>query len=202
MKTFTDAMEFFQFSAGKWRSQRTTHHLPFRRAESGDSDINVEALPVDHPKVFEICELHEVDPKLAIGGAHVTWQAAMAWDQEDDENHEGSTVFVLVPDADNSRKGRLLRERGYAEIVPVIGYYEIDDDGGMVLITEYETMSSIERFWFIGPNLRMRSSTVKRFGGFSTASFCTEFRVETEASETPAGQEGATNTPYASVFGW
>jgi len=202
MKTFTDAMEFFQFSAGNWRSQRTTHHLPFRRAETGDSDISVEALPIDHPKVLEICELHEVDPQLAIGGAHVTWQAAMAWDQEDDENHEGSTIFVLVPDADNSRKGRLLRERGYAEIVPVIGHYEMDEDGGLVLVTEYETMSSIERFWFVGPNLRMRSSTVKRFGGFSTASFCTEFRVETEAADGANSEGSGTEASYVSVFGW
>ncbi|MEO1209277.1 MAG: phycobiliprotein lyase [Cyanobacteria bacterium J06638_20] len=202
MKMFSDAMEFFQFSAGTWRSQRTTHHLPFRRAETGDSDITVESLPVEHPKVLEICALHEVDPNLAIGGAHVTWQAAMAWDQEDDENHEGSTIFVLVPDADNSRKGRLLRERGYAEIVPVIGYYEMDDDGGMVLVTDYETMSSVERFWFVGPNLRMRSSTVKRFGGFSTASFCTEFRVDPEAAVAPDSEKESDAAPYVSVFGW
>jgi hypothetical protein len=195
-------MEFFQFSAGKWRSQRTTHHLPFRRSESGDSDINVEALPIDHPKVKEICALHDVDVSLAIGGAHVTWQAAMAWDQEDGDNHEGSTIFVLVPDADTSRKGRLLRERGYAEIVPVIGHYEIDDDGGLVLVTEYETMSSVERFWFVNPDLRMRSSTVKRFGGFSTASFCTEFRVADATAATDNQTEAGANAPYSSVFGW
>lgn len=202
MKPFTDAMEFFRFSAGRWRSQRTTHHLPFRRSESGDSDINVEALPVDHPKVQEICALHDVDVNLAIGGAHVTWQAAMAWDQEEDDNHEGSTIFVLVPDADTSRKGRLLRERGYAEIVPVIGYYEIDDDGGLVLVTEYETMSSVERFWFVNPDLRMRSSTVKRFGGFSTASFCTEFRVADAAAAIADATATGANAPYISVFGW
>ncbi|MFM7189844.1 MAG: phycobiliprotein lyase, partial [Microcystaceae cyanobacterium] len=39
-----NAMEFFEKSAGQWRSQRTTHHLAFRRAESGTSDIWVESL--------------------------------------------------------------------------------------------------------------------------------------------------------------
>lgn len=197
-----DAMEFFRMSEGQWRSQRTTHHLPFRRAETGDSQIQVETLPVDHPKVLEICQMHETDPSLAIGGAYVTWHGAMSWDQEGDESHQGSTVFVLVPDADNPRQGKLLRERGYAEIVPVIGHYTVDEDNGLVLTTDYETMSSVERFWFISPNLRVRSSTVKRFGGFSTASFCTEFRVN-EAADTsePTTAVPATKT-YSSSFGW
>jgi hypothetical protein len=64
--------------------------------------------------------------------------------------------------------------------MPVVGFYHIDDDGGLNLVTDYETMSSVERFWFASPDLRLRSSTVKRFGGFSTASFCTETRIGTD----------------------
>lgn len=179
-----NAMDFFRQSEGRWRSQRTTHHLPFRRSETGDSDITVEALDADHPKVIEICKLHEVDPDLAIGGAYVKWQGSMAWDREG-ENHAGNTVFALVPDADNPHQGKLLRERGYAEIVPVVGRYEVDGDNGLNLITEYETMSSVERFWFVTPDLRFRSSTVKRFGGFNTASFCAESRIALNDSSEP-----------------
>lgn len=193
-----DAMEFFQQSTGRWRSQRTTHHLAFKRAEPGESQIEVEALAADHPKVIEICQLHEVDPSLAIGGAYVAWHGSMAWDK-DDENHQGSTVFALIPDAETPRRGTLLRERGYAEIVPVAGQYHIDDEDGLVLTTEYETMSSTERFWFANPDLRMRTSTVKRFGGFSTATFCTETRIaETSDDEAPAAE----STKYFSYFGW
>jgi len=174
-----DAMEFFQHSAGKWRSQRTTHHLPFRRAETGNADIFVQALGANHPKVVEICQMHEVDPKLTIGGAFVSWDGSMAWDKED-ENHEGSTVFALIPDPAQPRQGQLLRERGYAEIVPIAGSYHLDQEDGLILITEYETMSIMERFWFASQNLRLRTSTVKRFGGFNTATFCTEIRVQEE----------------------
>jgi len=209
-----DVMEFFQLSTGVWRSQRTTHHLAFKRTEAGESEIQVEALAADHAKVVEICQIHDVDPKHAIGGAFVSWHGAMGWDK-DDENHEGSTVFALIPDIDQPRNGTLLRERGYAEIVPVAGQYHMDDDGGLVLTTEYETMSSIERFWFPSPSLRMRTSTVKRFGGFATATFCTEFRLG-EASEVAANPERADRsqqaseptpataepTPHLSVLGW
>lgn len=199
-----DVMEFFQLSAGKWRSQRTTHHLAFRLAEAGESEIQIEALGIDHPKVLEICELHQVDPSLAVGGSFVSWQASMGWDQAD-ENHEGSTVFVLVPEFPGARKGTLLRERGYAEVVPVAGQYHMDDEGALVLTTEYETMSSVERFWFASPSLRMRTSTVKRFGGFSTATFCTEFRIAdaTGIDVHPDQIHSADPSPkYSSFFGW
>jgi hypothetical protein len=202
MSQIADAMEFFQKSAGKWRSQRTTHHLPFRRAETGGSDIKVETLSADHPRILEICQMHEVDPKLAAGGAYVTWDGSMAWDKED-ENHQGDTVFALIPDADNPRCGQLLRERGYAEIVPVAGRYELDREDGLVLITEYQTMSIIERFWFVNPDLRLRTSTVKRFGGFNTATFCAESRFEEEVanSSSETDNKTVTNTNYA-VTGW
>ena len=178
-----DAMEFFQSSAGEWRSQRSTHHLAFRQAEIGDSNIQVTALGADDARVAEICKMHEVDPSRAAGGAFVTWHGSMAWDK-DDENHKGSTVFAIVPDPENPRQGLMLRERGYAEIVPVAGRFEMDDEDGLLLITEYETMSSIERFWFPNPNVRMRTSSVKRFGGFSTSTFCTEIRVQPDSDAT------------------
>jgi CpeS-like protein len=193
---FMNAMEFFQKSSGQWKSQRTTHHLAFRRTESGTSDISVESLPADDPRIIEICEMHEQDPKLAIGGAYVTWQGSMGWDKED-EDHTGTTVFALVPSDETGRQGVLLRERGYAEIVPVAGQYEIDEEDALILTTEYDSMSVVERFSFASPSLRMRTSMVKRFGGFSTATFCTEFRVDEASEAMPA----PTTVQYLSPFG-
>nr|WP_306441516.1 phycobiliprotein lyase [Halomicronema hongdechloris] len=201
-------MDFFQLSTGKWRSQRTTHHLPFQRAETGDSEIEVEALAATHPKIIEICEFHQVDSSLAVGGALASWQGSMAWDREG-ENHEGTILFALVPDVDNRRQGRLLRDRGYLEIVPVIGRYHMDNEDGLVLSTEYETMSSVERLWFISPNLRLRAGIVKSFGGFSTASFCAETRIGSDQDNLtrtelmPENMQAAwqAQQPY-SVWGW
>ncbi len=172
-----DAMEFFRRSVGYWRSQRTTHHLPFRRSEIGESNITVSILEAHDPKVVEICHMHHIDPALAAGGANVTWKSLMAWDSDSD-NHDGASVMVIVPDTDNPYVGRLLREHGYAESDPVAGQYNMDAENGLVLTNEYETMSSVERFWFTEENLRMRSSTLKRFGGFNTATFCTEVRMD------------------------
>ncbi|HEY9815472.1 MAG TPA: phycobiliprotein lyase [Candidatus Obscuribacterales bacterium] len=193
-----DVMDFFRMSAGQWRSQRTTHHLPFRRTELGELEIQAEALAADDAKVIAICEMHDIDPALAIGGAAVQWHGSMAWDKEG-ENHEGNTGFAIVPDAEDPSQGKMLRERGYAEIVPVVGRYQVDDADGLILITEYETMSSVERFWFANPNLRFRTSTVKRFGGFNTASFCAETRLDPAASSEVSASP---SLPLPSVWGW
>ncbi len=196
-----DALKFFQNSSGKRRSQRTTHHLAFRRAEIGSSEIYVEALESNNPKIIEICQMHDIDPSLAIGGAFVSWDGSMAWDRNE-ENHTGNTIFALIPEKDNLREGVLLRERGYAEIVPIAGRYYMDADDALVLITEYDTMSTIERFWFINPNLRFRTSTVQRFGGFNTATFCAEMRQE---DETESNQKTNNITPLNvgySITGW
>jgi hypothetical protein len=199
-----EAMDFFRMSAGKWRSQRTTHHLAFRRAEQGGSEIYVEPLPADDARVMAICAMHEVDAGLAIGGAYVKWDGTMAWDKED-ETHSGETVFALVPDSaaeakpEEPKGGRLLRERGYAEIVPVVGRYYVDADNALVLTTDYSTMSSIERFWFPEPDVRIRMSGVQSFGGYSTATFCTEVRI----TDAPISESIApAATAVTSVFGW
>ncbi len=169
-----DITEFFQQSSGKWFSQRTSHHLAFKQSESGKSDIRIEMLAIADPEVIKLCEQHEIDPALALCGARVIWDGTMEWDEE---KHTGSTVLVPVADPENPKQGKLLRETGYAEKAPVAGRYVMGDDESLTLITEYETMYSEERLWFASPNLRLRTSILKRFGGFSMASFCSEIRM-------------------------
>ena len=167
-------VEFFQQSAGKWFSQRTSHHLAFKQSESGKSDIVIEMLPSNDPEVVKLCEQYEIDPALALCGARVTWNGTMEWDEE---KHTGSTVLVPIADPENPKEGKLLREMGYAEKAPVAGRYRMGDDEALTLITEYESMYSEERLWFASHNLRLRTSILKRFGGFSMATFCSEIRM-------------------------
>lgn len=169
-----DIQEFFQLSAGKWFSQRTSHHLAFRQSESGKSEIKIEMVAEDAPEVIQLCEQYGVDPTLARGPARVTWDGTMEWDQE---KHAGSTILVPVADPDKPNEGKLLRDVGYAEKAAVAGRYIMGSDDALTLITEYETMYSEERLWFASPNLRLRTSILKRFGGFSMASFCSEIRM-------------------------
>ncbi len=184
-----DIKEFFELSAGKWFSHRTSHHLAFKQSEDGKSDITIEMLSADHPDVIKLCQQYDVEPNGASCGARVTWNGTMEWDEE---KHTGSTVLVSVPDEDNAHEGKLLREMGYAEKTPVAGRYKMGSDDALTLTTEYETMWSEERLWFASPNLRMRVSILKRFGGFSMASFTSEIRM---GGTKPAASEAtATNS--------
>jgi hypothetical protein len=180
--------EFFALSAGKWFSHRTSHHLAFKQSEDGKSDITIEMLAADHPEVVQLCQQYEINPQAASCGARVTWNGTMEWDEE---KHTGSTVLVTIPDPHSPKEGKLLREMGYAEKAPVAGTYKMGDDDALTLVTEYETMWSEERLWFASPNLRMRVSILKRFGGFSMASFTSEIRTggfpaNVQATETVA----------------
>ncbi|MGK7909710.1 MAG: phycobiliprotein lyase [Synechococcus sp.] len=172
-----NAMEFFELSVGRWRSNRITHHLAFRRAETGELEVELATLSASDPRVIELCNQHQFDPAAAMGGCFVKWGGKMAWDKEDADDHEGATVMVLVATDDSGRKGRLLREQGYAEKMPVAGHFHMDEEDGLILTTDYETMSASERFSFASNDLRLRTSTVKRFGGFSTSSLCVETRI-------------------------
>ena len=182
-QSIADAISFFRLSCGRWRSQRSSHHLLHRRAEAGSSFIEVVELEAGDPQLIAIAELHGQDPGKLVGGCRVTWNASMAWDRAG-EAHEGRSVFGLIPIDERGRQGLLLRDRGYAETAPVAGHFVMDDRDELVLSTGYETMNSLERFSFSGPNVRLRTSTVE--GLSNTASFCVETRIlETEAPAPP-----------------
>ena len=166
--------EFFQLSAGKWFSHRTSHDLAFKQSKNGKSEMIVEMLALDHPDVVKLCQQYEIDPSRANCGAKVTWNGTT---ESDNKKHSGSTVLVTVPDEGNTDEGKLLQEIVYAEKTPVTGRYKIGSDDSLTLTTESETMSSEERLWFASPNLRMRVSILKRFGGFAQSSFTSEIRI-------------------------
>ena len=199
-ESIADALSFFRLSCGRWRSQRSSHHLLHRRAEAGGSFIEVVEIAAADPRLIAIAELHGEDPAGLVGGCRVTWNASMAWDKAG-EAHEGESVFGLIPTDELGRSGLLLRDRGYAETAPVAGHFAMDERDGLLLTTGYETMASLERFSFAGPNVRLRTSTVE--GLSNTASFCVETRLldsPQPGAKTPA-QEPVSEQPL-SPLGW
>lgn len=142
----------------------------------------MKCLASDDEKILQLLDDNNIDRDLAQGGCYVTWRATMAWDQEG-ENHEGSTVFALVPDSDDPRRGRIIRDRGYAEVVPIAGQYYLDDEDALCLSTPYDGGAVEERFAFDTYDNLHRVSTVKRFGGLSNATFATERKIDPETRE-------------------
>ena len=193
-----DALSFFRLSCGHWRSQRSSHHLLHRRAEAGGSFIEVVELQAADPLLIAIAQLHSQNPAGLVGGCRVRWSGSMAWDKAG-EAHEGESVFGLIPTDERGRQGLLLRDRGYAETAPVAGHFAMDGRDALVLTTDYETMSSLERFSFAGPNVRLRTSTVE--GLSNTASFCVETRLDGSGAASSTSEPDRATSPL-SPLGW
>jgi hypothetical protein len=166
--------EFFEQSAGKWFTQRTSHHLASKQAESGKSNITIEILPADTPEVVKLCHLCNIDPGSALCGARVVWDSTIEWNQQ---KNKGSTVVVPIPDPANPQVGLLLREMSHLQKNPVTSRYILGSDDALTIITEHETIYSEERLWFASPNLRLRTSILKQTDGFSMASLSSEIRM-------------------------
>ncbi len=167
--------EFFELSIGRWRSQRSGHHLAFAHFEEVLSTIDIVSLSTDDPAVLEVCKLYDTDIANITHPFRMTWEGESDWD---DKPISGSTVLVPIPDMENPSRGRLLREKGYAETIPAVGKYHLSEDGVFTLLTEYDLAAAEERIWFANPNLRFRVSMIKTSDGkgVTTASFSSEIR--------------------------
>ena len=171
-----DITQFVELSLGKWRSQRSAHHLAFQHFEEVLSVIEIVAVAKDDPEVIKLCKSHDIDPEQATSPFRMSWEGESDWDEE--ETVQGSTILVPIPEPGNLAKGQLLRQQGYAETIPAIGKYSIGEDETFVLITEYDRAAAEERIWFATPNLRFRVSLIKtsKGSGVTTASLSSEIR--------------------------
>lgn len=162
-----DITEFFQQSAGKWLSQRTSHHLASKKSESGKSEIQIEFLPTDHAQVIQLCEQRAIAPSEALCGVHITWDGTIG-----SAKQRGSAVMVAIANPDNPNQGALLHSQTRST-----GCYLLGNDGALTLTTESDAGVAEERLWYAHPNLRFRSNVLQQSGQFSMASFVSEIRV-------------------------
>ena len=168
--------QFVENSLGRWRSQRSAHHLTFSHFEAVQSVIDIVALSPDDEAVINLCQSYNIDPTEAVMPFQMTWEGQSDWD----ENAEvkGSCILVPIPDPTLPNRGKLLRDQGYAETIAAVGDYHITEDETFVLLTTYDRAAAEEKIWFANPNLRFRVSLIKTSGGSGvvTASFASEIR--------------------------
>lgn len=171
-------MEFFRKSEGTWFSQRIVHHFDSVANESGESNLIIQVLDKNDPKVIEVCQEQHVSPDLATGGASFLWQGNL---DDEQPNPNYAAILVDIPEPDNSRQGKFLRNKGYVEGIPVIGIYNFADDGVLTIETEYERNQGQERCWFITDDFRVRVSTVKMMNGVNLMTYSSERRCVSQS---------------------
>jgi hypothetical protein len=172
--------EFFQLSAGRWFSHRSSHDLASKQSKNGKSELTIEALGADHPDLVKLSKNHNIDPSDASCGIKIVWNGTI---ETEKQKQIGSTVLVAVPDKDNPSQGKLLQQTVKPETNSLTVRYLIGDDDALTLTTESGNMCLEERLWFASPNLRMRATVLKRSGEFSMTSFTSEIRMMAKTPE-------------------
>ncbi|MEO0855060.1 MAG: phycobiliprotein lyase, partial [Cyanobacteria bacterium J06648_11] len=133
-------------SIGRWRSQRSAHHLAFAHFEAVRSEIEIESLSADDPRVKDLCQVNDIPSSAIASPFFMRWSGESDWDDDDDpETLSGSTVLVPVPDPNDLARGKLMRDRGYAETVAAVGEYQISEDGIFTLVTSYDRAAAAEK---------------------------------------------------------
>jgi hypothetical protein len=166
-------MDFFRKSSGKWFIQRVVHHFDLSDDESGDSNLIIQTIEPTDPRVTEICHQQGIDPVRAMGGGVFMWQANLL-DRE--PNPDYAAVLIDIPDDDTKMTGKLIRDRGYAENIPVISQYWFGQDGVLTIDTEYEQKQGQERCWFVNDDFRIRASNIRTIDGINLVTYCSERR--------------------------
>jgi CpeS-like protein len=166
-------MDFFRKSEGTWLTLRAVHHFDLVDDESGESNLIVQVVAKDDPKVIEICKQQSIDPAQAMGGGRFMWQANL---DDVPPNEDYGAVLIDVPDDGTKLSGKLIRDRGYVEKIPVISRYWFGQDGILTIDTEYDNNQGQERCWFINDDFRIRVSSVRTMDGVNLTTYCSERR--------------------------
>mgnify|MGYP003493572719 FL=1 len=166
-------MDFFRKSEGTWLTLRAVHHFDLVADESGESNLIVRVIEQNDPKVAAICQQQSIDPTRAMGGGLFMWQANL---DEEPPNADYGAVLIDVPDDDSKLSGKLIRDRGYVENIPVLSRYWFGQDGILTIETEYDNNQGQERCWFITNDFRVRVSSVRMMNGVNLTTYCSERR--------------------------
>lgn len=166
-------MDFFRKSAGQWFTERSVHHFDVVADESGQSNLIVTVIEPDDPRVKEACELQGLDPSLARGGSSFSWQSNL---DDREPNPDYAAVLIDLPDDETGLTGKLIRDKGYVEGLPVVSRYWFGRDGVLTIDTDYDKNQGQERCWFITDDFRIRVGTVRMLNGISLVTYCSERR--------------------------
>lgn len=165
---------FFRKSEGMWFTQRSVHHFDCTADESGESNLIISVFEPHDERVIKICNQQGLAPERASSGALFGWKSNL---NDAPPSDKYAALLVDVPDeASQGRSGRLFRDHGYVEDIPVISRYCFAEDGLLTISTDYENSQGQERCWFVHDNFRVRVSTVRMMDGVNLMTYCSEFR--------------------------
>ncbi len=169
-----DITQFFEQSAGKWFSQRTSHDVTGHQSITGQSDLWIERMPTTDEAIASLCQQHGVEPAAAIVAVRIKWEGTL---DRQSQAQAGTTLLVAIADQETPTTGHLLQQPNRNTPPQQPSRYELGADEALTIVTATQQMTTTERIWFENPNVRFRTSVVKQADGIEFGSFCSEIRM-------------------------
>jgi len=173
-KSLITIKEFIDKSVGEWKSLRSTHTIAFQEFENTTSNIFISHLSLESNEAKDLLKKFSfsINPKFAI---KIIWQASSDWALEEKSDQSDTTLIFSQKDMNS---GIILRNKGYAEMIHTYSNYFIDEQSKLNITTEYNSIISEEKIWFISNHLRARYSLIKNkeFGSLIQTSHSSEIR--------------------------
>lgn len=147
--------EFFQRSAGQWRSERRYYTLPDGETKEMVTMITVRFLAQGCAELQHLAQLHKLNDSVLTCGSYVAWESTDSVSGR--KQSKGSTLFGALGTT-------LYRDRGFATSKPVTAQYYFSNPQTMCLRTEYNGSVFEEEIKLIGHNYRTRQTIISRAG--------------------------------------
>ena len=90
------------------------------------ADLTIEFIEPSDRRAVELCQKHNLDSSLIVGGTVQSWDNSVDWGKD---KQVGSTTVVLVRDPDRETTGKLIRPKD----AKVCGYYALGEDETLTL---------------------------------------------------------------------
>jgi hypothetical protein len=148
--------QFFQRSAGQWRSDRRYYTLPDGATKEMTSLITIRFLPQGCDELRHLAQLHGLTNETLM-----TCGTEVKWDSEDSvsgqKQSQGSTLFGVDG-------GLMYRDRGFATTKPITAAYTLANPETLALRTEYKGSVFEEEVKLVGQQYRTRQTIISRAG--------------------------------------
>ncbi|WP_341526455.1 phycobiliprotein lyase [Nostoc sp. UHCC 0302] len=165
--------EFFQESAGKWRSERRYYTLPQGETKQIESIITIRFLQQGCSELQQLAQMHDLPTSVSLlCGAEVIWQSTDVL--KDRKESQGSTLFGALGNI-------LYRDRGFATSKPVTAKYYFSNPKTLCLRTEYNGSVFEEELKLIGSRYRTRQTIISRAGEQLMIGQYLEKRIDTNS---------------------
>jgi CpeS-like protein len=148
--------EFFQRSAGNWRSDRRYYTLPDGETKETVSLISIRFLAQGCSELQKLAQMHQLESDTLMScGAEVSWNSADSVSGK--KQSQGNTLFGAGGEV-------LYRDRGFATPNPVTAQFYFSNPETLCLRTEYKGSVFEEELKLIGQQYRTRQTIISRAG--------------------------------------